>query len=716
MLTADSRRPTADGHDPAAVGGRRSAVAAVIAGIIYAFAPYHFSQSLGHVSLASVQWFPLLALFILKATRERSWRNAIAIGLVIFLLTATRLQFIVLGAAVFAIFVVVDWIVSHRDWARGAIVRLIVGAAIGLILSLPIALPAAQLYAGSASPDELIADEQTWGQTDLLAYALPMTYHPIFGPIVQPLYTNFAKNQAWMPYLGLIVLALAAWGIIRSKRRSLPWLIIGLFLFIMALGPFLLVNGVEYHMIKLPYALIGDKFPLNTLRSPDRYNLLLPLALATLAAFGIADILKRAPTKVGIPIFLGALIVFEYLGLPYPTIEPLPSADFYATIARDSTAYALLDVPLARSDTKRYLYYQTLHNHPIIEGRIARVPAEAYQLFKSIPLLTQWQITLDAKRPIDLGAQLSLLAQQNVRYIVLHKDLATSLQAAQLRDYFTREPVFEDDQIAVYSTRPIDDSITAIGGGVGLINTWVNVSGPDQPIEVRVRWTSTQLIDRDYTYRLALIDSSNSIVLSSTDRLTPTTSTWLTGALVTPVYRLIPKASVPIGQFKLQLSVLDAGQVLGSIDLPQRIINENNWIMSVTDEPRVRFGSSIELRAADVSRRGNVLSLWLHWHALSAPGVDTKYFVHILDANGDVVAQDDGVYGQYTQPSSQWQADQYISHQIEIPLWNLIPGDYRISVGVTDPETAERLKAVDSAGQSLDQNRYIFSETIRISK
>jgi hypothetical protein len=697
----------------------RSLITSLIAGIIYAFAPYHFSQSLGHVSLASVQWFPLLALFSLKAARERSWRNAIAIGIVTLLLTATRLQFIVLGGAVFALFVLIDWLVAHREWAHGALVRLLVGAAIGLILSLPIALPAIQLYAQASSPDELIADEQTWGQTDLLAYALPMTYHPIFGPIVEPLYFNFAKNQAWMPYLGFAAFGLAIYGSLRAKRRSLPWIAIGLFLFIMALGPFLLVNGVEYQNIKLPYALIGDKFPLNTLRSPDRYNLVLPLALAVLAAFGINDLLNRlagrGPLRAIGAALIGAVIVFEYLGLPYPTIEPLPSSTFYSTLANNSAAYAILDVPLARSDTKRYLYYQTLHNHAIVEGRVARVPDEAYQLFKSIPLLTQWQRTLDARRPIDLGNQLDLLAQQNVRYIVLHKDLATALQAAQLRDYFTRVPVFEDNQIAVYSTQPITDSMASIGGGAGIINSWINVSGPDKPIEVRVRWSSTHAIDRDYNYRLSLIDAErNSIVLSTTDRITPTTSTWFTGTLVTPVYRLTPQTPIAIGAYSLQLSVLDRDQVIGSIDLPQRIVNADNWLMSVTDEPRTRFGSAIELRAADVSRRGNVLVLWLHWQAITAPGVDTKYFVHLLDANGNVAAQDDGVYGLYTQPSSEWQAGQYISDQIEIPLWNLIPGDYRISVGVTDPETTERLSAVDSAGQALDQNRYIFSEPITI--
>ena len=81
---------------------------------------------------------------------------------------------------------------------------------------------------------------------------------------MQPLYENFVKNRAWMPYLGIVPLLLAVWGALRQKRRALPWVAIGLFSFVMALGPFLRVNGVELTNIPLPYALIGDRFPLNT--------------------------------------------------------------------------------------------------------------------------------------------------------------------------------------------------------------------------------------------------------------------------------------------------------------------------------------------------------------------------------------------------------------------------------------------------------------------
>jgi hypothetical protein len=724
-------------HGPQTTGRRPlSMVSSLIAGIIFAFAPYHFSQSLGHVSLASVQWFPLLALFILKLTRETKRRNILWIGLTLGLITATRLQFLVLGGVVFALFALIDWLALRREWTRGAWLRLIAGVAIGLALSLPIVLPAAHLFTQATSPDELIADEQTWGQTDLAAYFVPMTYHPVFGSIVQPLYENFVKNRAWMPYLGVVPLLLAVWGALRAKRRSLPWVAIGLFSFVMALGPFLRVNGAELTNIPLPYALIGDRFPLNILRSPDRYNLMLPLALAPLAAWGVQDILDRIRTRVErsrtvhadrqareaiftIGVVIGAIILFEYLGVPYPTIEPLPTSPFQTRLAQDGEDYAVLDIPLDRSDTKRYLYYQTQHEKPTVQGRVARVPSEAFKLFDRIPLLSAWQNDILAQRPPDLGSQLRALADENVRYIILHKNLTPPEAVTSLRNYFTLPPAYEDDQIAVYSTSLAARPVQTITNDSGVVNSWAAVDGADKPIRVRVRWTAAQPIKQDYAYRLQLVNENGAAVISQTDRITPTTSSWQPGTIVMGDYRLTPQRLIPIGRYRLQLSVLDGERVLGSIDLSHRIVNmptaNGAWIMVVSDEPRVRFGEAIELRAADVSRRGNWLSLWLHWYARQAPGVDTKYFVHLLDKDGNVMAQNDGIHVKYTRPSSQWQANEIISDLIELPLWNLKPGEYRIAVGLTNPDTGERLPVGDAAGKSLPDNRYIFEEKITIN-
>ena len=77
--------------------------------------------------------------------------------------------------------------------------------------------------------------------------------------------------------------------------------------------------------------------------------------------------------------------------------------------------------------------------------------------------------------------------------------------------------------------------------------------------------------------------------------------------------------------------------------------------------------------------------------------------------------QEDGIHVRYTQPSSKWQVDQIVSDAIEAPLWNLPAGEYRIAVGLTNPDTGERLPVFDSNGKALPDNRYVFSETIRIT-
>ena len=181
----------------------------------------------------------------------------------------------------------------------------------------------------------------------------------------------------------------------------------------------------------------------------------------------------------------------------------------------------------------------------------------------------------------------------------------------------------------------------------------------------------------------------------------------------------MPLPAMPLGRYRLKLSALDGEKVIGTVELPHRIVNapvrdNGQWIMAVSEEPRARFGDSIELRAADVSRRGDWMIVWLHWYALAAPRVDTKYFVHVLDANGQVAVQEDGIHAKYTRPTSTWQADEMISDLIQLPLWSLKPGEYRLAVGLTDTETGERWPAFDEAKNALPDRRYLFVKKILI--
>lgn len=109
-----------------------------------------------------------------------------------------------------------------------------------------------------------------------------------------------------------------------------------------------------------------------------------------------------------------------------------------------------------------------------------------------------------------------------------------------------------------------------------------------------------------------------------------------------------------------------------------------------------RFDDGIDLDGYDVARDGPGLVVTPHWSATNVPSRDYTAFVHVLDASGKLVAQNDAqpVGGRF--PTSFWQAGDRIAdpHRIELPP-NLPPGTYRLELGLYDLATLQRLRVVD---------------------
>ncbi len=104
---------------------------------------------------------------------------------------------------------------------------------------------------------------------------------------------------------------------------------------------------------------------------------------------------------------------------------------------------------------KWYMFYQITHGKPLVEGRVARLPREAFTFMDSSPFL-QGLRQGNRMDPdlIDVSHQLRRLADANVRYIVLHKKFATFKQLAAWRDWLTFSPFYEDDELVVYRIDP----------------------------------------------------------------------------------------------------------------------------------------------------------------------------------------------------------------------------------------------------------------------
>lgn len=108
------------------------------------------------------------------------------------------------------------------------------------------------------------------------------------------------------------------------------------------------------------------------------------------------------------------------------------------------------------------------------------------------------------------------------------------------------------------------------------------------------------------------------------------------------------------------------------------------------------LGDQIRLTGSALSSQeitsGDVLQLVLTWQAERAPDADYTVFVQLLDERDQVIAQHDAPPVSGESPTSSWQPGQQIADNrgILVPA-GTAPGDYRLIVGMYDPQTGARL-------------------------
>jgi hypothetical protein len=98
-----------------------------------------------------------------------------------------------------------------------------------------------------------------------------------------------------------------------------------------------------------------------------------------------------------------------------------------------------------------------------------------------------------------------------------------------------------------------------------------------------------------------------------------------------------------------------------------------------------------------------MLNLTLYWQALSRPGEDYTFFVHVLDAAGQVLSQWDGQPDGGAYPTSIWDPGEVVLVPLQVPLPT---GAQQVAIGVYGPPAGERLPVQGAAGD--DTNRYFL--------
>lgn len=525
--------------------------AAFIAGAAYAFAASRMIYAaLGHYDMVTAQWFPFYALFFLKTVREPHVKNAVLAGLCA--------AFALLAEMIFGVFLLFLSLIllflpphppypsprrgegvhgaPHRllsiSWRGGQgmrlVSRLLVLVVTAAIVWSPVMLPVLDAFTRS---DYALTG---WGEglklsADVVGWFTPTALHPLFGVGDWPAYLRSVVEgraptlDVNTVFLGFGILALAILGASIAWRRVRAWAWGAVLFAVFTLGPLLQINGrylfpldnllreqglAQDVTFPLPYALLHYIPIIQANRAPNRFSVVLSLALAVLVGYGAAWLLRGVagllPVRVrphppspplhavergtggevraqlavlAVGVMLLVMVLFDQVSVPLPLSDArVPTA--YAAIAAESDDFAILQLPLGwrnsfgtlGAERTQLQYLQTYHHKRMLAGNISRAPAFKFDYFRRIPLfhaLTEVEMyrspdEVTRARAAEQAGE--LLALYDIRYLVIHEPIplrypyvdtitATRTLALSLLPHDPR-PVAEADGATIYRLQP----------------------------------------------------------------------------------------------------------------------------------------------------------------------------------------------------------------------------------------------------------------------
>lgn len=249
--------------------------------------------------------------------------------------------------------------------------------------------------------------------------------------------------------------------------------------------------------------------------------------------------------------------------------------------------------------------------------------------------------------------------------------------------------------------------------------------------EVTLVWRALRSTPNNYTVSVHLLDGGqqpHGFVARFPGRGNFATSLWQPGDVFRETYEVYVEPSVrgrtpSLGQVQVAMYCYgdDANTLLPVAD-PNGVVVGDTAIFgrfklataprdlppSAAEEPALRFrlGDAIGVEAIqatpDQAVRNQEMAIELRFRALGRPAADYTVFAHLVDAAGQQVAGYDQPLTQGYYPSGLWEAGERIVHRHRLPIPPRLPeGVYTVRVGLYDPQTGQRLPAVDATGNEL---------------
>jgi len=372
--------------------------AGVVAGFVFAFAPWRLTQ-LAHVQFLGLYGLPRVLLFWDRALATGRVRDLAGLGaafLVQCLCSYYLAYCTVVVTATYAALTAPG--VSPR---RSVTATAAVGLAAGVVAV--VSLPYVWVRASGLLPEQALVTQAAMGVPSWRNYVSPIS----IGPAIRP-------------YQGRVALALAALGLLaavpRRGHRATP----ALALAVMLVAGYLLAHGPTRGGPSLYESLWRWLPGFSVTRVPARFVILVGFAVAGLAGIGTGVLVGRLPAAAGWALGAAycALVAWDLglprFALPLVPVDPLPPV--YGWLAEHGEGQPLLELPgrgwrgdiLGTLREQRYAWSSLRHWLPELTGRSGYFPPN-YELVQAI-----------AHRLPDPTALDTLVRLTGLRWLVVH--------------------------------------------------------------------------------------------------------------------------------------------------------------------------------------------------------------------------------------------------------------------------------------------------------
>ena len=244
-------------------------------------------------------------------------------------------------------------------------------------------------------------------------------------------------------------------------------------------------------------------------------------------------------------------------------------------------------------------------------------------------------------------------------------------------------------------------------------------AAPGEQLPIVMYWQAESAPTEDYSLTLSMVDSENQPIALLHEEIGGgdfPTGLWRAGEVMRDWKSLTIPATTTEGVYGLVLSADNAAQALetinlGEIDLGEIVVQGRPRVFDlppVSHPVNADFDHTVRLVGANapadlIADPGDAVTFDLIWAVMDVPQTSLVRFVHVLNANGQPVTQQDTVPCDGACPTPSWLTGEVLIDPVSVQIPDdLTPGEYRLATGWYEKDTFRRWGAVDSDGRLVD--------------